>query len=144
VTDHLTGLIWLEDAGCFGQHTWGDALTKADALFDGCSDCGGVNNDCGLQDGSIAGQWRLPNVRALQSLIHYGWTIPALPDTVGTGQWSEGDPFSGVQSLEFYWSSTTNVANINYAWLVDVTNGALGSEFKELTTNYFWPVRGGQ
>ena len=60
VTDNLTGLIWLKDADCFGSRNWTNALSDANTLADG---------SCGLTDGSVAGDWRLPNVRELQSLI---------------------------------------------------------------------------
>ncbi len=97
VTDNLTQLIWLKNANCFGKRTWSEALNDCNTLADG---------DCGLTDGSVAGDWRLPNVRELNSLIHYGVYYPALPDTAGTGQWSENNPFTGVQVLD-YWSGTT-------------------------------------
>ncbi|NIO68243.1 MAG: DUF1566 domain-containing protein, partial [Anaerolineae bacterium] len=56
------------------------------------------SGECGLGDGSSEGDWRLPNVRELQSLIDYGRQTPALPS---------GHPFTGVQS-SLYWSSTTH------------------------------------
>ena len=110
VTDNLTGLIWLKNANCPNStKTWNNAVDYAAALYDGCTDCGGDNNDCGLSDGSVAGDWRLPNVKELQSLIHYGVSAPALPNTAGTGKWSEGEPFTNVQFV--YWSSTTYAAD---------------------------------
>lgn len=142
VTDHLTGFIWLDDASCLGNETWADALTEAAALFDGCTDCGGTNNDCGLTDGSVAGEWRLPNVRELQSLVHYGVSSPALPDTSGTGQWSEGDPFSGVQSV-WYWSSSSLVSGPAAAWFVSLSSGLVHSDSKG-DAHLVWAVRGGQ
>jgi hypothetical protein len=60
VTDNLTGLIWLKNANCFGLRTWALALSDVNGLNTG---------ECGLTDGSVAGDWRLPNVRELQSLI---------------------------------------------------------------------------
>jgi hypothetical protein len=79
VTDNLTGLIWLQDPTCFGLRNWTDALSDANTL---------ANGSCGLTDGSIAGDWRLPNVKEFQSLIDFGQHDPALPP---------GHPFSGVQ-----------------------------------------------
>jgi hypothetical protein len=112
VTDNLTGLIWLKNANSFGGKTWADALNACNTLADD-----GTN----LTDGSVAGDWRLPNVKELQSLIHFGFCYPALPDTAGTGQWSEGNPFTNVPSL-FYWSSTTYVGQrptpLAWAWTV--------------------------
>ena len=144
VTDNLTGLIWLDDANCFGTQTWANALAKANTLFDGCSDCGGTNNDCGLADGSLVGEWRLPNVRELQSLAHYGLFNPAVPNTAGTGQWSAGEPFSGVQST-LYWSSTTAAGGgfSDLAWWVDMLNGVVFNANKT-DSKRVWLVRGGQ
>ena len=106
VKDNLTGLIWLKNANCDGTKTWADALPYCNNL---------ANGTCGLTDGSVAGDWRLPNVKELQSLIHYGVYDPALPNTAGTGQWSEGDPFTNVQS-DYYWSSNTYAGITSSAW----------------------------
>src|SRR3990172_4596891 len=57
VTDNLTGLIWLKDANCFGAKIWAVALTIANGL---------PNGQCGLNDGSKAGDWRLPNRKELR------------------------------------------------------------------------------
>ena len=99
MTDNLTGLIWLKNANCFGLRTWEQALSDANTLAGGY---------CGLIDGSKAGEWRLPNVKELQSLIDYDFFDPVLSNTAGTGKWTQGDPFTGVQ-MDYYWSSTTYV-----------------------------------
>jgi hypothetical protein len=142
VSDALTGLTWLRKANCFGAQTWANALAKANALFDGCSDCGGITHDCNLSDGSVPGQWRLANVRELHSLVHYGVISPAVPDTTGTGQWVEGDPFSGVLSAR-YWSSTTDAGSPDRAWTVSMNSGFVDFEVKS-TSLRVWPVRDGQ
>jgi hypothetical protein len=135
VTDNLTGLIWLKNADCWGFQNWVSALTYANGLKSG---------SCGLSDGSQAGDWRLPNVREIQSLVNYGVYNPAVPDTWGgTEKWSEGDPFTGVQSIEAYWSSTTNANNSSYAWYVRLLDGYVVS-IKKTSTYFVWPVRGGQ
>jgi hypothetical protein len=141
VSDALTGLVWLEDAYCFGNRTWADALAKSNTLFDGCTDCGGTDNDCGLSDGSIPGQWRLPDVRELQSLVHHGVDSPAVPNTAGTGQWVEGDPFSRLQLVN-YWSSTTFAASPQQAWAVFLWRGWRRNKGKT-DSLAVWPVRGG-
>ena len=133
VTDNLTGLIWLKNADCFGLRSWANALTDANGLAHG---------SCGLTDGSSAGDWRLPNARELQSLVHYGFSNPVVPNTAGTGQWAEGDPFTGVQSY-YYWSSTTYAYNTSVAWFVGMYHGLVDVDHK--TGGYgVWPVRGGQ
>ena len=86
--------------------------------------------------------WRLPNVRELQSLVHFRVIDPAVPNTVGTGQWVEGDPFSDVQSAH-YWASTTFVASTRSAWLVTMEHGTSTLGGKDLLAR-LWPVRGGQ
>jgi len=133
VTDNLTGLIWLKNANCAGgTANWATALSYSNALYDGCTSCFGTSGDCGLSDGSSAGDWRLPNVRELQSLIDYRRYSPALPS---------GHPFTGVQS-GFYWSSTTTVI-ADAAWLVRLDHGFVDADDKAVAY-YVWPVRGGQ
>ncbi len=124
VTDNLTGLIWLQDATCFGVRSWMNALADANALADG---------SCGLIDGSVAGDWRLPNLRELQSLIDYQQSLPTLPG---------GHPFSGVQSSS-YWSSTTGVGLPLFGWSVYLNHGNVSLNSKTGTGDV-WPVRGGQ
>ena len=123
VTDNLTGLIWLTNADCFGQKPWTLALSAAKELASG---------SCDLTDGSRAGDWRLPNVKELQSLIDFGEIFPALPID---------HPFTNVQS-HYYWSSTTYVGNTLYAWTVYMYDGFVNYHSK---ANYYyvWPVRGG-
>ena len=135
VTDNLTGLIWLKNANCDGEKTWASALTYCNNL---------ANGDCGLTDGSAAGDWRLPNIKELQSLIHYGVCGPALPNTAGPGQWSEGDPFINVQSGLLYWSSATSVGHTGDAWAVNMFEGSMnGHDAKSSSHPFVWPVRGG-
>ena len=130
VTDNLTGLVWLKDANSFGTKTWADALIACNALAADGTD---------LTDGSSAGDWRLPNIKELQSLIHYGFYDPSLPDTAGTGKWSEGNPFFAVLS-DGYWSSTTYEGYTDYAWSVSMHYGNVSSGSKD-TSHYVWPVR---
>jgi hypothetical protein len=123
VTDTLTGLIWLEPANCFDQRTWEQALTDTNTLNSG---------ECGLNDGSVEGDWRLPNLRELQSLIDYGHIQPALPD---------GHPFT--VPADGHWTSTTCADPTSDAWALDLYAGNLARNSKT-RTYYVWPVRGGQ
>ena len=123
VTDTLTGLIWLEHANCFDQRTWEQALTDTNTLNSG---------ECGLNDGSVEGDWRLPNVRELQSLIDYGQIGPALPD---------GHPFT--VPADGHWTSTARADSTSDAWALDLYAGNVVGNPKT-RTYYVWPVRGGQ
>ena len=125
VTDNLTALIWLKNANCYGTRTWAAALSDANAL---------AGSTCGLSDGSVAGQWRLPNVNELHSLIDLTHLLPALP---------AGHPFTGVQS-DYYWSSTTYAGTTSTAWCVTGYNGNVLSSVGKAFINHVWPVRGGQ
>jgi len=141
VTDNLTGLIWLKQAdynsiasgGQTGTANWNTAVDFCKELKDG---------DCGLTDSSSAGEWRLPNVKELQSLIHYEYDTPAVPNTAGTGQLTPDDPFTEVQS-DYYWSSTTYSASTSSSWSVRMSDGRINGGNKSGTC-YVWPVRGGQ
>ena len=125
VTDNLTGLIWLQNADCFNRRNWSQAFTAANTLNSG---------ECGLNDGSGEGAWRLPNVKELQSLIDFGALNLALPS---------GHLFFGVQSSD-YWSSTTIAYSTSRAWYVNMRHGTVDDGDKANGTYFVWPVRGGQ
>lgn len=133
VTDNLTGLIWLENANCWDLIKWAAALDNCNRLADG---------NCGLSDGSSPGEWRLPNVKELQSLIDFIFFDPALSNSAGTEKWSPGDAFTEVQS-KGYWSSTTGPLDTGNVWGVSLQSGAVGIGNK-FSGAYVWPVRGGQ
>jgi len=122
VTDTLTGLVWLKDASCLGVRTWVQAVSDASLLTAGY---------CGLTDNSWYYDWRLPNVKELQSLIDFGQYAPALPS---------GHPFVNVQhNPALYWSSTRIGDS---AWYVEMDSGYVFWDFK-YNSHYAWPVRGG-
>lgn len=104
ITDTRTGLIWLRDATC-GQlpgansqalYSWLDAFSSVNALASG---------SCGLSDGSSAGDWRLPRMGQLWSLIDPRRSTPAITNAAGTGAWAPGDAFIGLGRNGFHWTS---------------------------------------
>ena len=124
VTDSLTGLIWLKNADCFNKRSWANAL----------SDCNGLaSGSCGLTDGSEAGDWRLPNIKELHSLVDVEYKNPAIPS---------GHPFSNVRpdGDHYYWSSTDYKNATDWAWRLMMYSGTLGGGLNS-TTCYVWPVR---
>ena len=129
VTDKLTGLAWLKDAACIGKKSWRDALTAADGLASGI---------CGLNDGSKGGDWRLPNVTELNSLVNAGRWNPAVGPLS-----TEGNPetllFTGVGNYS-YWSSTTSASLGYQAWAVHFLIGQVNPSSKKIGFNV-WPVR---
>ena len=147
ITDNLTGLMWLKDANCIaswypgfdddntagdGKVRWQHALAFVAGINDGSySSCGGTQpyND-----------WRLPNLREIHSLIHYGFNSPAVPCTAGPCKWGEGDPFVNLQYDVSHWSSTT-ASGSNSVWGVGMGFGHVGYVSKD-STYYVWPVRG--
>lgn len=126
VLDNLTGLIWARNANMGGSMSWSNAIAYCETL-----DYGGQTD------------WRLPNRREMLSLIDDGRITPSLCNTAGTGKWSENDPFTGVQSAN-YWSSTTYAFNTDFAWYVRLNNGAVYYGPLKTDPLYVWPVRGGQ
>jgi hypothetical protein len=121
VTDNLTGLIWLMDLTRFNTSPWNNALAA----------CGNLADDgIDLTDGSTAGEWRLPNIRELRSIIDFDNHHPALPYR---------HPFFVVPSITA-WASTTSLNNINRAWSIDMSVGTMTNDLKN-TSNAVWPVR---
>jgi hypothetical protein len=147
VTDNLTGLMWLRDPNCIlstypgfdnddlagdGKVTWQHALDFVAGINAGTySGCGAGYTD-----------WRLPNVRELESLIHYEFVLPCLSNTAGTGQWTPDDPFANV-FFEF-WSSTVRLGG-NYVYYVNMIDPNVKRCNIGVAMCYcaVWPVRGG-
>ena len=125
VTDNLTGLIWLKNATCFDLKPWTIALNDCNNL---------ANGSCGLTDGSLAGDWRLPNINELHSLVDPTQHNPALTAIY---------PFTGVRSAFDYWSSTTYPDFPSAAWSVDMDTGSESVNPKDYYGVCLWPVRSG-
>jgi hypothetical protein len=130
VTDHLTGLIWLKNAGCFNPALFAAALAEANQLASGA---------CGLADGSKAGDWRLPNINELESMVDVSQSHPAL---------AAGNPLTNV-SNGIYWSSTSYFGGQTgspEAWAIRMSDGGYINDFignvKTVSNNAVWAVKG--
>jgi len=150
ITDKLTGLVWLKKADCsqflptFGQALADVASLNTNGTMNG-NNCSDTSNE-----GSHQTDWRLPNIRELFSLVHFGFFEPALSNAAGNAKWQEGDAFTGFHGsagLSTYWSSTANASDPTLAWVVDfdglfmVMSCPLGSGF--CPGAFVLPVRGG-
>lgn len=139
VTDSQTGLVWLQDASCYGgvpSLEWFEAMALVAGLSSG---------DCGLSDGSAPGDWRLPTKEEWEAMIvDVPVTCdPRIFDDAGVDCWIEGvDSFVGIVS-ERYWSSTTLVAILDRVWFADLVLGTVDSGNKAATL-LVWPVRDSQ
>jgi hypothetical protein len=125
ISDGLTGLVWLKDAGCFATSHWDEALTAAAQL---------ANGTCGLTDVSTAGQWRMPNAGELESLVDVSRSNPAV---------AASHPFVNIGTT--YWSSTTYRGVTTNAWVIRFTDGRYindsAGNAKTVGFNGLWAVK---
>ncbi len=136
VKDCRTDLIWLKNANCYGGLLWATAMSTVDGLNHG---------ECGLTDGSVAGDWHLGTKEELQGI---GTDPPATwpnGDVRGYGHtWIRpGSPFLNVVS-SFYWTSTPLESDNDAAWVVYSVTGLTNYELKDdILLMLVWPVRSG-
>jgi hypothetical protein len=113
VTDATTDLVWQQDES--GAMTWESALAHCRNLVLG----GGTD-------------WRLPNIKELESISDATHLNPAIDVTYFPGAYASP-----------YWSSTTYALFPNVAWLVVFADGTVGDYSKSTALNVRC-VRGGQ
>ena len=133
VRDNETGLIWLKNANCFRWKKWDKAMELAADLASG---------QCGLDDGSISGDWRLPSVWEWEGLFVKKYRNPSLSNTAGTGKWKPGDPFDNVQNL-YYWTSdyfADPTGRLEHSYCVYLYYGVVHTKERALGL-FVWPVR---
>jgi hypothetical protein len=148
IRDNETGLRWLRDANCsdlnFGLFGYFAGRNLEGALAEAAELSYGT---CGLTDGSAAGDWRLPSKADWEAFHSPGHANPALVNTVGDAQWSEGDAFVGVQS-GLYWSRSTTPGGTpstgQFAWAADMESGNVDANYSGWDHHFkVWPVRSG-
>ena len=127
-TDSLTGLIWLKNMNCFGMMTWENARRAAKSLKYGAC---GPTSTLVLSDRSSAGDWRLPTMDELCTLIDFSKRDPALPD---------GHLFLNIPP-GYHWSATTLDSYSELAWIVYIESGTTCYENIKNRAGYVLPVR---
>jgi hypothetical protein len=140
VTDRLTNLRWLKDLNCLGMPSWSEGFTRIAYLNTG------VNFSCAEYTAGTFGDWRMPNINELLSLINYGFLAPAISNTQGNGKASEGNPFVNLPtSIDAHVKSSTPAAqpqpNTSSLWEVRISTGQ-----SDVTSGggLLWAVRGGR
>lgn len=123
VIDNLTGLMWMRAPSSLGTADWANALTNSNNI-----------TLCGFSD------WRLPNVRELESLIHSG-SENGLAYLANQG-------FDVVQGSQNYWTSTSNASvgprSTRTGWVITLDQGLIYTTNSKSAPYFYWPVRGGQ
>ncbi len=150
ITDHLTGLLWAQDAGMptlgdgactgggltFSGKPWQDALDYIDCLNHGIGSTDFDGDYLGYDD------WRLPNQHELFSLINVSY----YDTTYNNSHWLWEQGFSSF--IGSYWSSTTAVPywdgyimQNGDAWMVDSGQGNESPSEKATHYRQYTPVR---
>jgi hypothetical protein len=123
ITDLVTRLVWEKKSDDSSIHDK-DATYSWSAAYS--------TFIAGLRTTAFAGHtdWRLPNVKELQSLVNYEVGAPALSLAFNTGC-APGCSVTTCSCAEtFYWSSTTAQDDPSGAWLVSHVFGNTNSESK--------------
>src|SRR5262245_44674501 len=119
ITDNLTALMWLKNANCTGVPA--TSQQNALAAVAELNATGKMNSiDCG--DAGLHNDWRLPNIRELESLINYGFVNPAFSGASGLTNGTANDPFSNFQVSSGYWSSTTYAGDPSVGWGINFSS----------------------
>lgn len=162
VTDNVTGLMWekLDRSSSDYLHqydmgwAWYDAFNHKIKLLNG-DEAGCLGNGfpaaccSGTGTGScspFAGytDWRMPNLRELQSIADYGRSNPAVNPVFHTG--CTGGCTVLTCSCTFggiHWSSTTRQGGATNAWDVSFSDGSTGTTGKSNSYYGVRAVRGG-
>ncbi|MFH0782969.1 MAG: DUF1566 domain-containing protein [Pseudomonadota bacterium] len=114
VTDKKTGLIWQKQNDDI-HHSWESALNYCENLV--------LANES---------DWRLPNVKELESIADLSKSKPAI------------NPVFPKTFPSWYWSSTTVTLFPNRAWSVNFRFGSVSSSDSKTSTYYVRAVRSGQ
>jgi hypothetical protein len=133
VTDLNTGLMWEKQSNDGSIHDKNATYSWADAF---------AVHIAGLNTMNFAGynDWRVPNVKELQSIVNYETAIPAVAPAFNnscTGNCSVLTcSCTGMPTI--YWTSTTYVVGPDEVWNMSFINGQISHANK---VNNFHHVR---
>jgi hypothetical protein len=137
ITDLNTQLMWEKKSWDGSIHDWNNFYV----WVDGFSTVVG-----GLNAGGFAGHtdWRLPNVRELQSIVNYQNSGPAVSAAFNTNCTSGCTVLTCSCTRSYpYWSSTPYQIHPHIAWSVDFNDGSVDFNLKSYYGHYVRAVRGG-
>jgi Protein of unknown function (DUF1566) len=155
ITDNNTKLMWEMKDDVTGSldnerntYPWAGLCLDNSTKCQSDADCGVGNTPCTIQDGQSTGMtifqwvaalndeafagytdWRIPNIKELQSIADFNLVNPDL------------DPIFGPTQFHPYWSSTTYVLHPDNAWELAFDNGTMGQQVKN-ARYYVRAVRG--
>jgi hypothetical protein len=172
ITDNNTGLMWEKKVMLdFTQnrdnphdadncYQWSGYCDDSDEECGTCLDCS-ICKNCSVSDATVyqwvaelnaanfAGHndWRIPNVRELQSILDYGHFSPIVAPafngaSCGTSCTDMTSPACSCTQGESYWSSTTSAYDAIDAWSVSFYDGSNLDDWKS-NCNHVRAVRGG-
>ncbi len=151
VRDNVTGLVWevktadggLRDKKWF--YTWynsvnnysGNAGTASGGTCETAGRCDTEKYVADVNASALCGytDWRMPTVKELEGIVHFGRSNPAIDPTYFPNIPSE---FS-----QYFWSGSPHAAYSSDAWLVYFYNGSAVGNYRS-SGNSVRLVRGGQ
>ena len=133
ITDNNTGLMWAKKSDDGSIHDKDNSYTRANAFAVHVAGLNTLNGGTGFAGHT---DWRLPNVKELQSIVNYQNVSPAVSSAFndcGNGSCTAADP---------YWSSTSFAVDPTNAWFVNFVGGHVIEDSKDHTFRVR-AVRGG-
>lgn len=122
ITDKATGLMWVKEPGALGG-PFGSAGNPSTMIWNNAVELSRDIDYAGHTD------WRLPNIKELQSIVDYEEAAPTIDEVF----------FPNTQSDQ-YWSSTTFAAFTDAAWYLGFADGDVFYSAKTGSA-YVQPVR---